>query len=101
VSLRCWDLCASPAAVLNLTGPETLSVRSIANRFAERFGREPVFAGEEGANALLNNAAQCHRRYGYPTVTPDELIDWTADWIARGGATLGKPTHFETRDGKF
>lgn len=101
VCLRCWDLCSSPAAVLNLTGPETLSVRHIAMRFARRFEREPVFAGEEGPTALLNNAAACHRRYGYPTITPEELIDWTANWISAGGATLGKPTHFETRDGKF
>ena len=29
------------------------------------------------------------------------MIDWVADWVARGGASLGKPTHFETRDGKY
>ena len=101
VALRCFDLCTAPAAVLNLTGPETLSIRHIASRFADKFGKEPVFSGDEGPTALLNNSALCHRLFGYPTVTPHVLVDWTADWLQRGGATLGKPTHFETRDGKF
>jgi hypothetical protein len=29
------------------------------------------------------------------------LIDWTARWVKAGGGTLGKPTHFEVRDGRF
>jgi hypothetical protein len=49
----------------------------------------------------LNNAQKCHRLFGYPTVTPDEMMEWTARWIAAGGSTLNKPTHFEARDGKF
>jgi nucleoside-diphosphate-sugar epimerase len=101
VCLRAFPLCATPAAVLNLTGPETLSVRSIASAFGRHFGIEPEFTGEESPNALLNNAAKCHRLFGYPTVTPHELIEGIAQWISAGGATLGKPTHFETRDGKF
>jgi hypothetical protein len=101
ICLRSFPLCSSPAAVLNLTGPETLSVRSVAAQFGERFRIRPEFTGVESPNALLNNAARCHRRFGYPSVTPAELIDWIAGWISSGGATLGKPTHFETRDGRF
>jgi nucleoside-diphosphate-sugar epimerase len=101
VCLRAFDLCSSPASVLNLTGPETLSVRRVAEQFGQLFGLEPEFTGVEAPNALLNNAGACHRRFGYPTVTPHELIEWIADWIQRSGVTLGKPTHFETRDGKF
>lgn len=101
VCLRAFPLCSSPAAVLNLTGPETLSVRYIAESFARHFGVEPVFEGTESPNALLNNASRCHRLFGYPTITPDELIETTAHWLQAGGATLGKPTHFEARDGKF
>lgn len=101
VCLRAFPLCSSPAAVLNLTGPETLSVRYIAESFGRHFGKEPVFEGAESPNALLNNASRCHRLFGYPTVTPDELIETTAQWLQSGGATHGKPTHFETRDGKF
>jgi nucleoside-diphosphate-sugar epimerase len=101
VCLRSFPLCASPAAVLNLTGPETLSVRHVAMKFGRHFGVEPLFSGEESPNALLNNAGRCHRLFGYPSVTPDELIEWIAFWIQGGGTTHNKPTHFETRDGKF
>ena len=29
------------------------------------------------------------------------MMEWIADWVRRGGASLGKPTHFRVRDGKF
>jgi nucleoside-diphosphate-sugar epimerase len=101
VCLRSFALCQSPPAVLNLTGPETVSIRWLARRFGERFGIEPSFEGTESDMALLNNAARCHRLFGYPKVTIEQMIEWVADWIGLGGATLNKPTHFETRDGKF
>lgn len=101
ICLRGFPLCSSPVATLNLTGPETLSVRSIAAQFGKHLGVEPQFTGAESANALLNNAGKCHRLFGYPTVGPDELIEWIAEWLKTGGRSLGKPTHFETRDGKF
>jgi nucleoside-diphosphate-sugar epimerase len=101
VCLRSFRLCSSPPAVLNLTGPETLSVRLIAEQFGRHFGIEPVFEGQESDSALLNNASRCHRLFGYPTVTPEELIEAIARWLQSGSRTLGKPTHFETRDGKF
>jgi nucleoside-diphosphate-sugar epimerase len=101
VCMRSISHCASPPFVLNLTGPETLSTRWIAEQFAERFGREALFTGEESHSALLNNAARCHRLFGYPTVTPSEMIDWIAEWIAAGGALSNKPTHFQTQDGRF
>lgn len=101
VALRAFPIASSPAAVLNLTGPETLGVRRIAEAFGSHFGVTPQFTGEESADALLNNAGRCHRLFGYPSVSPDEVIEWTARWIGMGGATLGKPTHFETRDGRF
>ncbi|MHB1699362.1 MAG: NAD-dependent epimerase/dehydratase family protein [Acidobacteriaceae bacterium] len=101
VCMRSIAHCASPPFVLNLTGPETLSTRWIAEQFAERFGHSATFEGEETDAALLNNAAKCHRIFGYPTVTPSEMIDWTADWIAAGGSLSNKPTHFQTRDGRY
>ncbi len=99
--LRSFALCQSPPVVLNLTGPETISIHWLATRFAERFGIEPIFEGTESETALLSNAARCHRLFGYPSVTVDQMIEWVADWIGLGGATHNKPTHFETRDGKF
>jgi len=101
ILLRSLAHAASPPFVLNLTGPETISVRAVANRFGQLFGVEPVFEGEEAPSALLNNAARCFRMFGYPTVSVDEVIEWTAAWIGAGGRTLNKPTHFESRDGKF
>lgn len=101
ICLRSLPLCASPPEILNITGPETLSVRYIAEQFGQRFGVEPILDGEESGTALLNNAAKAHRLFGYPSVPAAELIEWTANWIARGGPTLNKPTHFQVRDGNF
>lgn len=101
VVLRSLALCSSPAAALNLTGPETLSVRYIAHRFGQHFGVDPIITGEEAPTALLNNAAKCQRIFGYPSVTPDQMIEWIAGWIGMGGTSLGKPTKFAVRDGKF
>jgi nucleoside-diphosphate-sugar epimerase len=101
VAIRALSAGANPPLVLNLTGPETLSTREIARGFGRRFGVEPVFQGTEGSVALLNNAAKCHEMFGRPTVAPETLIDWIAEWIERGNAQWNKPTHFEVRDGKF
>lgn len=99
--LRSFDLCDSPPAILNLTGPETVSVRRVARRFGELFGVEPVIIGQESETALLSNAGKCARLFGPPAVTLDRMVEWTAHWVEIGGSTLNKPTHFEQRDGKF
>jgi hypothetical protein len=100
--LRCFAYCESPPFVLNITGPETLSVRELALEFGQHFGIEPIFHPElEGSTSLLNNAAKAGTLFGRPTATPAEMIGWIADWIRHGGVMLNKPTHFQTRDGKF
>ncbi len=101
VALRSLAHCQSPPFILNLTGRETLSIRTVAHRFGEIFDKPPVLEGREAATALLNNADRCHRMYGAPSVTVEQMIEWTAHWIMCGGTTLNKPTHFESRDGKF
>ncbi len=101
VCLRSFAHCQSPPLILNLTGPETLRVRHLAEEFARRFGVQPIFHSEEMPTALLSNAAKAHQTFGYPMVTVSEMIDWTATWISSGGPCLDKPTHFEVRDGKF
>jgi nucleoside-diphosphate-sugar epimerase len=93
--------CQTPPLILNLTGPEALSVRWVAQEFGRRFGVEPKFTGEEASTALLSNSSRAIHLFGYPTVSPAEMIEWTAAWIGAGHALLGKPTHFETRDGRF
>ena len=59
------------------------------------------FKGAESPTALLSNAQQAFARFGRPRISAEQMIGWTADWVMRGGGTLGKPTHFETRDGRF
>jgi nucleoside-diphosphate-sugar epimerase len=100
--LRSFPYCQSPAFVLNITGPETLSVRDLATEFGRHFGIEPIFLpDDEGSSALLSNATKAQALFGCPTVSPTEMIEWIADWIRQGGVILNKPTHFQTRDGKF
>ena len=101
VALRSLAAVRSPPFVLNVTGAETVSVRALATRFGEIFGRAAIVSGAEEPTALLSNAARCFARFGYPTVSLAQMVEWVAEWVRRGGATLGKPTHFQEREGKF
>jgi nucleoside-diphosphate-sugar epimerase len=92
---------SSPPLVVNIAGPEFLSVRRIAEQFGRLLGRPVTFEGEEGADALLSNGQLGHRLFGYPRVPVGQVVHWVADWVARGGASFDKPTHFESRDGRF
>ncbi len=91
----------TPPLALNVTGPETFSVRAVAQRFGELFGTSPHIVGTEAPTALLSNASRAHALFGYPTVPLETLLLWVADWLQRGNRLLNKPTHFETRDGKY
>ncbi|MBN2393460.1 MAG: NAD(P)-dependent oxidoreductase [Anaerolineae bacterium] len=93
--------CASPPFVLNVTGPETVSVRRVAERFGRRFNVPVTLTGEESPRALLSHTAKSQQLFGYPRVTLDQMITWTAAWVQQGGPFLDKPTHFEMRDGKY
>jgi len=100
--LRSFAHCQSPPFVLNITGPETLSVRDLAMQFGKHFGVEPTFLNDgDGSTALLSDAGQANHFFGPPTATPPEMIEWIADWIREDRVTFNKPTHFQTRDGKF
>jgi nucleoside-diphosphate-sugar epimerase len=100
-ALRSLRLADSPPMILNVTGPETISVRWLVEQFAARFGVEPKTLGEESDTALLNNAAAMFGHFGYPSIPLVTMLDWIADWIMRGMPTLDKPTHFQEREGKF
>jgi hypothetical protein len=100
--LRSFAHCQSPPLVLNITGPETLSVRQLALEFGHHFDIEPTFVSStEGSSALLSNVNKARGLFGSPRVRPKEMVEWIANWIRDGGAMLNKPTHFQTRDGKF
>lgn len=100
-ALRCLPLTSSPPRILNVTGPETVSIRYLATRLGELLGKEPCFVGEEADTALLSNAALAHGLFGYPTVPLELILRWVAHWVRIGGPTLRKPTHYEVRDGRF
>jgi len=91
----------SPPFVINIAGPETLSVREVAQKFSLLLDKPVMFSGIEGPDAYISNGQIGHRLYGYPRFSVEQMIYWIADWVKRGGASLGKPTHFEARDGKY
>jgi nucleoside-diphosphate-sugar epimerase len=93
--------CTTPPFILNVTGPETISVRRLGEQFGRLLDRPPQFTGQEASTALLNNAGQAYQLFGYPQVSLAQMIDWTAAWVKTGGPTLAKPTHFENRAGQF
>jgi nucleoside-diphosphate-sugar epimerase len=93
--------CDTPAKIINITGPETLSVRQVAIEFGKLFGKTPKFTGEEAPTALLSNPELSHKLFGKPTVSTEQIIRWIANWLNLGNRLLNKQTHFEVRDGKY
>ena len=100
-SLRLLSHCTTPSSPINITGPRHTSIRWLAGEFGKRFGKTPEFRGTEAETAWLIDTTQAQRLFGPPSVPVDAMIDWVADWVARGNPSLGKPTHFQTRDGKY
>jgi nucleoside-diphosphate-sugar epimerase len=99
--LRAFGHCTVPSSPINVSGPETISVRWLAEAFGTRFGKTPSFSGVESPDGWLINTTQAMRLFGYPSVPLEQMVDWQADWIARGKESLGKDTHFDTRDGNY
>lgn len=99
--LRSLEQVKSPAKVLNITGPEILSVREVATEFGNLSGVKPILVNEEAPTALLSNSQQAFSRFGQPKVPISQVIKWIASWLKDGKELLGKPTHFEVRDGKY
>jgi hypothetical protein len=100
-ALRCLAHCDTPTSPINVSGHEILAVRDLAAKFGELFGREPVIVGQEEPTAWLTDASQAVKLFGFPIVDTERLIGWTADWVARSMPSLGKPTKYEVRDGRY
>ena len=96
-----FPLCESPPAVINMTGPETLSVRQLALQLGTALGKEPIFTGQESPTALLGDASRLIAQFGPPAISIPQIIQWLAHWVKIGGTSLGKPTKYESRSGKF
>jgi nucleoside-diphosphate-sugar epimerase len=99
--VQCLPEASVPPFVVNVTGAEVLSVRNIAHEFGRLFGRDPVLTGSEAGDALLSDTTRAQSLWGPPSVSSSRLIGWVADWVMHGGVTLGRPTHFEQREGSF
>ena len=99
--LRCLARCTTPTTPINVTGPETISIRWLARELAQRFGVEAKLAGSEAETALLSDTTLAAATFGYPLVPLGTMLDWVADWVRAGGTSFGKPTKFEVRSGDF
>ncbi|MEQ1826822.1 MAG: epimerase [Pirellula sp.] len=100
-AIQCLQHTDSPPTLLNVTGLERVRIRSLANRFGELLGVEPIITGQESDMAWIWDASKSYELFGEPRVSLDEMVEATVGWMRAGGATLGKPTHFEVADGQF
>ena len=101
VALRCLAHATTPTTPINVTGPETIEVASLANEFARLMGKKANLTGTPAPTGWLNNAGRMVKEFGPPDVPLQKMIEWTADWLQRDMATLNKPTHYEVRDGQY
>lgn len=100
-ALRCLEHCTSPASIMNITGPEIITVEYIAEKFGELMNKKITYTGKSDDKCYLNNSAKATKLFGIPRVSVEQMIKWQAAWFMQGGSSLGKPTHFEVNDGKF
>jgi nucleoside-diphosphate-sugar epimerase len=101
IAIRCLNHCSVPAKILNVTGPETVSFRWLAEQFGKMLGVTPVFINEEQSTSFLSNAAECFRLFGYPKVTLKQMTEIVLEWLNQGGKILNKETHYSERKGKY
>jgi nucleoside-diphosphate-sugar epimerase len=99
--IRAIGLAKSPPATLNVTGPETIPIRSLAEEIGRTLGRKPKFVSREAPSALLSDASYAFSTFGPPQTTLEQMVSMIARWVAAGKKTLNKPTKYDIRDGKF
>jgi nucleoside-diphosphate-sugar epimerase len=101
IALRSLLHCSVPSKILNVSGPEIVSVRWVAREFGRLLDETPEFTGQEQDTALLSNTAESSKLFGYPRVSLKQMIEVIAAWLNEGGKTINKPTHFQERAGQF
>jgi nucleoside-diphosphate-sugar epimerase len=99
--LRSLAFVSTPPTPINLTGSKIHSVRELALQFGKLLGKSVRFIGEEAGTALLGDTTLLRGKLGEPSMPDEEVIRWIAHWIQHQGRLLGKPTHFEVRDGRY
>jgi hypothetical protein len=100
-ALRCLAHCDTPTSPINVSGHEILAVRDLAAKLGVWLGREPIIVGKEEPTAWLTDTSQAVKLFGPPIVDTEQLVKWTADWVARAMPSFGKPTKYEVRDGRY
>lgn len=100
-AIRSLLLCESPSNKINVTGPETISVKWLAAQFGNHFDKEAIFENQPAETALLNNASAAFKIFGQPLVSLGDMISMTVEWMKSGGKEISKPTHFQERKGDF
>jgi nucleoside-diphosphate-sugar epimerase len=100
-AIQCLEHASTPPEVFNVTGPEVVSLRALATRFGALLGKDANIIGQEAETAWISDSGKANRVFGYPSVALDTMMEWVAQWVRQDGSTLGKPTHFEEREGKF
>lgn len=101
MTLRALEHADSPPWIVNVTGPERLSVRAAAEELGRLMNKSVRFQGQEAETALLSDASVALEKLGPLQMTTSELLQHVAHWVMQGGRSLNKPTHFEVRDGRF
>ena len=99
--IRAIALADSPPAILNVTGPEVIPVRHLAEHIATILNKKPRFVSQETETALLSDASRCIKAFGPPETSLDQMVSMIVQWVVSGKKTLNKPTKYDMRDGKF
>ena len=99
--IRAITLAKSPPAILNVTGPDTIPIRRLAEEIANVLDKKPKFVSQQVQSALLSNASNCLGTFGCPQTTLEQMVSMIVKWVASGKKILNKPTKYDVRNGKF
>lgn len=101
MSLMSLSYASNPPFVINIAGPEQLSIERACYALGQRLECEPILTGQPSTTAFLTNGQKAHQLFGYPVVPIATVMNHVASWINRDGYIFNKPTRFEVIDGKF